>query len=127
VVAQAVLAKRFCDGPCGIKGAYIHGEGVLLAAGLDIDANPMDRSVLLHELVHYLQDVNGRFAKDGPCDRWKEREIEAYTLQDSYLSRYNMGLGGAMQAALQALPVGCTLASDSPDAGTANLFLDGQP
>jgi len=126
-VPQGALATRFCGGPCGIQGAYVPGEGVLLADRLDIDGNPLDRSVLLHELVHYLQDTNGRFAADGPCDRWREREIEAYTLQDSYLSRYNLGLGGALQAALQALPAGCTLAPDSPQSPPANLFRDGQP
>jgi hypothetical protein len=127
IVDRAVLEQHFCDAPCGIKGAYLHGQGVLLAASLDIDDSPMDRSVLLHELVHYLQDVNARFAADGPCDRWKEREIEAYTLQDDYLSRYNMGLGGAMEAALQVLPAGCSLASDSATEPSANLFRAGQP
>jgi hypothetical protein len=127
VVDRALLMKHFCGSPCTIKGAYLHGQGVLIAASLDIDGNPMDRSVLLHELVHYLQDINGRFRDDGPCDRWKEREIEAYTLQDSYLARYNMGIGGAMESALQFLPVGCTLAGDSPQVPSANLFQDGQP
>jgi len=40
----------------------------------------------LHELVHYLQDVGQELATASPCDRWYQREIEAYTLQNRFLS-----------------------------------------
>jgi len=124
IVPGNFLAERFCDGPCTIRGAYVSGEGVLLAASLDIDANPLDRSVLLHELVHFLQDTNRRFAEDGPCDRWRDREIEAYRVQDQYLSRYNLGLGGSVRWALQARPSGCSGTSDTPEPAPTPLYRD---
>jgi hypothetical protein len=92
VVPQAELANRACGQPCPVRGAYIAGEGIYLIDTLKID-DPADRSVLLHELVHYLQDVSGRYAQLSPCDSYAAREREAYAAQDDYLSRYGLGLG----------------------------------
>jgi len=103
---QAALAARACDGTCRPRGAYIPGEGVLLLNTLDIDGSPEDRSVLLHELVHYLQDRYGRFAKEPTCDRYADRELEAYYVQDEYLARYNTGLGHAADPA-NWMPLAC--------------------
>jgi hypothetical protein len=59
---------------------------VLLNAGLDLD-QPRGRSVLLHELVHFLQDRTGRFAELPACERHRLRESEAYAVQNRYLRR----------------------------------------
>jgi hypothetical protein len=40
---------------------------------------------LLHELVHYLQDVSNELASAEPCDRWYRREQEAYAIQKQFL------------------------------------------
>lgn len=93
MVPQVTLAARACNGTCEPRGAYIPGQGVLILNTLDIANNPRDRSVLLHELVHYLQDKFGRFAREPPCVRYVDRELEAYGLQDAYLDRFNMALG----------------------------------
>jgi hypothetical protein len=92
VLPGAELSARVCNGACPARGAYIAGGGVLLSDGLDMD-DPMDRSVLVHELVHYLQDLSGRFADEPACKRWRDREAEAYAVQDKYLERYNLGVG----------------------------------
>ena len=114
VLSQADLSARFCGGGCRARGAYLPDRGILLAEGLDLDANPRDRSILLHELVHYLQDTAGRFASESDCDAWRDREIEAYHVQDRYLDRYNMAIGN-VAAALEVAPAAChTGAPDGP-------------
>ena len=109
----ANLAAEFCFSACRARGAYLPDRGILLDNALDLDGNPADRAILLHELIHYLQDITGRFAAESACDRWRDREIEAYHVQDRYLGRYNMGAGN-VSAALEVGPPNCR--TGSPDA-----------
>lgn len=44
--------------------------------------NPFDRSILVHELVHYLQDVHGVMTADSECH---EIEPPAYAVQFKWL------------------------------------------
>ncbi len=48
------------------------------------DANT--RSVVVHELVHYLQDLSGRY-NDMDCELYSKREREAYSVQRQYLNK----------------------------------------
>lgn len=48
--------------------------------------DPVIRSVVVHELVHYLQDLSGEF-RDGECGDSVKREREAYSAQRTYLNR----------------------------------------
>ena len=52
---------------------------------LSPETDLVHRSILLHELVHYLQEINGAGASMDECDRWLYREREAYRLQNQYL------------------------------------------
>jgi hypothetical protein len=106
VIAQDALSTRVCGGPCAVKGAFIPGQGLFIINGLEIETDPQDRSVLLHELVHYLQDLNGRYAGETACDRFRYRELEAYRLQDEYLSRYGLGVND-LAARLEWQSPGC--------------------
>ena len=45
------------------------------------------RSLLVHELVHYLQHRSGRFA-DGSCESFVAREREAYAVQQRFFVAY---------------------------------------
>ena len=45
--------------------------------------NPWDKGVLLHELLHYVIDMNGAVGKKFACMR--ETELEVYPLQEKYL------------------------------------------
>jgi len=110
MLPQNELAALVCGGDCPVRGAYLHGRGILLSNKLDLDNDPMDRSVLLHEAVHYLQDINGRFADETACDRFREREIEAYDVQDRYLSRYGRGIGNVVSN-LEWVPYMCRAGS----------------
>ncbi len=106
VIAQAELSARVCGGACAVKGAFIPGQGVFITTELEVEPDPQDRSVLLHELVHYLQELNGRYANETACDRFRYRELEAYRLQDEYLSRYGLGVSN-QTASLGWQPAAC--------------------
>jgi hypothetical protein len=52
--------------------------------------NTFDRSILLHELVHHLQAVSGRFdLGSNGCTRRNAAEQEAYGIQNRYLMEMN--------------------------------------
>ena len=117
VVAEDELSSRVCRGACSAKGAFIPGQGLFIVNGLEIETDPQDRSVLLHELVHYLQDLNGRYADEAACDRFRDRELEAYRLQDEYLSRYGLGVSN-FTGRIEWQPIACL-----GEAGTIQTFV----
>ena len=48
--------------------------------------------MLLHELVHHVQRVSGKFqAIPSECDRWYAAEREAYEIQNTYLETMHDG------------------------------------
>lgn len=86
-VAHQQLEAMICNNsPCGVLASYWHGEGVYLDNHLKPETNLFARSVLLHELVHYLQDTNDAWSGLRDCDRWYHRELEAYALQKQFLT-----------------------------------------
>jgi hypothetical protein len=83
------LERRGCpthSPHCQVSALYEPARGIMIAADLLPETNLFHRSILLHELIHYLQDVGQELAAASPCDRWYQREIEAYTLQNRFLS-----------------------------------------
>jgi hypothetical protein len=88
-IERSELEQRGCptNAPhCQVSALYEPARGIMIAADLKPESNLFHRSILLHELVHYLQDVGQELATASPCDRWYQREIEAYTLQNRFLS-----------------------------------------
>ena len=83
---QHAIELKVCDEPCNVSAAYIPREGIYLAANLDPVRDPSDRSALLHELVHYLQQGHPKFAGLSPCERERSKEQEAYAIQNAYLA-----------------------------------------
>jgi hypothetical protein len=102
VVPRAALEREVCGGrSCGVKAYYHPERGVFVDEALDLRGNAFDRSVLLHELVHHLQKTTGKFdAVAGLCYRRNAQELEAYEIQNRYLSR--------QQASRRAVAVGWT-------------------
>lgn len=84
-VSQERLQELACTGKCAVLGTYRPGEGIYLDERLKPETSLFDRSVLLHELVHYVQEVNGELADMRPCERWYHREQEAYAIQKNFL------------------------------------------
>jgi len=85
-VPQHVLEEKVCDQPCNVSAAYVPREGIYLADNLNPVREPLDRAVLLHELVHYLQQGYPRFSHLTGCARERAKELEAYAIQNAYLA-----------------------------------------
>lgn len=85
---RAEIQQRLCAGrPCQIKAFYHPEWGVIVDQSLDFANDPFDRSILLHELVHHLQKTTGKFdAVVNFCNRRTAQELEAYEIQNRYLS-----------------------------------------
>jgi hypothetical protein len=102
VVSQDEINRIVCKKPCPVRAAYMPDQGVLLVDTLDPVNEPLDRSILVHELVHFLQEINNRYTELTPCKRWFQREHEAYAVQNQYLYRINANrhVGGMLEPSL---------------------------
>ncbi len=83
-----------CAKPCGIiKGWTPPGDTVYLSNDLSINQDMFDRSIVLHELVHYVQYRYKLTEQGSDCLTWKAREAQAYKIQYEWLRlnkvRYN--------------------------------------
>jgi hypothetical protein len=85
-VARAEIERTVCSGPCPVKAYHLPEAGIFIDDSLIPETDLVHRSILLHELVHFLQDVNGEGAGLDECGRWLQREREAYWLQNQYLA-----------------------------------------
>ncbi len=70
-----------------LNGAYDHPRNTILLVQPWDPADPRDRSVLLHELIHAVQLQNRTYA----C--LEEAEWEAYKLQEAYLADHGLDSG----------------------------------
>lgn len=89
---QAELQERACGAPCQVFGFFPPGDVILLDERLDPLGNEAARGILLHELVHYMQQENGAFPGETGCQRWRSRELEAFDVQIRWLSERNAPL-----------------------------------
>lgn len=96
---RAQLEALVCSGStCGVKGFYLKGQGVYLDADLELDKDVKARSILLHELVHHVQGVTGKFDSMPDCHGWYAKEYEAYAIQNKYLRWEGSGANFYMDA-----------------------------
>jgi hypothetical protein len=81
------FVEQACRGAedCRVAAWYDAGT-IYLREDLSDLEDPVVRSVVVHELVHYLQDLSGRFPVDD-CESDLKREQEAYSIQRTYLNR----------------------------------------
>lgn len=108
------MQQRVCGKPCPVKAFYHREWGVYLDETLDLRGSAFDRSVLLHELVHYVQNVTGRFEKiPVSCRRNHLAELEAYRIQNLYLASVN----SPARALYTPWMVPCTDEARQPDDG----------
>lgn len=86
--SPAALNKMICpsapDG-CGIKGVY--NDGQIYLDETDDLGTPYARSILVHEIVHWLQDHYNDYPTYGrkACELANQREVESYGVQNAYL------------------------------------------
>ena len=66
--------------------AWYNNEGIIFMDNrLEGNTDAFTRSVVVHELVHYLQDISGKHG-EMDCDLYAKREREAYSVQKQYLN-----------------------------------------
>ncbi len=83
------MEEYVCSLKCDIKAWYLPGQGIFLDESLHPETDLFDRSILLHEMVHYFQDRASEYGSMDPCNRWFHRELDAYQVQNRYLSAVN--------------------------------------
>ena len=87
-VPHAWLEEQACEGrKCKVLGWY-PGEGdiVYLDERMDLDGNLFHTSIALHEIVHWVQGVEGSLT--GNCESAILAEREAYAVQREFLVAY---------------------------------------
>lgn len=99
---QAHFVEKLCDGvdtkkdPCDARAYYNDEDDARIYLNtkhweINKEWTPYQTGVIVHEMVHYLQDLSGKYDgyadwnDDKLCAARKERQIEAYTTQDIYL------------------------------------------
>jgi hypothetical protein len=86
-VPHEKIEELACGGEkCAVLAAYDSGEGIYIDESLKPETDVFARSVLLHELVHYVQDISNEMVSAEPCQRWSRREQQAYAIQMRFLS-----------------------------------------
>jgi hypothetical protein len=91
-VSVPELMSTACEGrPCPAQGFYDREtDAILLSDEVEL-AFALGRSILLHELVHYVQDRSGRWQEDdNACRAGMMRELHAFHLQERYLLDQNI-------------------------------------
>lgn len=108
MVEHRLLVERACDGQeCKVMGWFPPGSRIYLDKRLNIAGSVYHSSILLHEMVHYLQQQSGRYGVPPSCESAIEMEREAYSVQREFLLRYGIyhPVGASMHSA------GCELAA----------------
>jgi hypothetical protein len=71
---------------CQVAAWYDNNGTIYLDDRITDLMDPIVRSVIVHELVHYLQDLSGKF-DERSCQDHLAREREAYAIQRIYINR----------------------------------------
>lgn len=127
-VERGELVARACRGPCGIRALFPPGRTIYVDAELvrELDADRIDtdgirnvgagrigadvvfaRSVVLHEIVHYLQQEGGAFTGLPACERWLARERQALFVQRRWLAEQKVSPRRVRSPLLGPRRIGC--------------------
>jgi hypothetical protein len=95
---HAFFVEQACNGrECKVLGWYAGGRNVYIDQTLDPENSLFASSIVVHEMVHYLQGVargadalgTGAAFSDAPsCEQSVQWEHEAYAVQREYILRY---------------------------------------
>jgi hypothetical protein len=115
MTSHSYLVAQACGGhECEVLGWYPPPGGtIFLDDRLDPTNSLYASSIVVHEMVHFLQQQSGRFEASADCTSNLAREREAYAVQREFLLR-----SGAFQ------PVGASMhvvRCERPQAGDTKL------
>lgn len=71
---------------CPVAAWYNNDGTIFLDNRIKGNVDAETRSLVVHELTHYLQDISGKYG-DMSCENHVYREREAYSIQRTYLKR----------------------------------------
>jgi len=104
MVPHSWLEEQACDGRnCKVLGWYPgSGDVVYLDERMDTEENLFHTSIALHEVVHWVQGVEGHLTRD--CQSSLLAERKAYSIQQDFLTAY-----GEYYPVASVVPmIGCT-------------------
>jgi hypothetical protein len=108
-VSHDILVQRACAGrECKVMGWFPPGERIYIDERLEPRDNLLAASIVVHELVHYLQYRSSGFDAFS-CSKAIDLEREAYAVQREFLLRY----GVYQPVGVNSHRVGCELAHES--------------
>lgn len=87
ILSTSELQKEYCNGSKCEVSAFQRGGTVFLDQQIRVD-NVIDRSIIVHEFVHYIQRL--RVGDTYTCEMWYQKEREAYKLQADYLKKFSV-------------------------------------
>ena len=91
MVSHAYLEQVACEGRrCKVMGWFPPGKTIYIDDRLDANVSLYASSVIVHEMVHYLQQTSGRYRSPYSCAEAIAMEREAYAVQQAYLIRYGV-------------------------------------
>ena len=91
MVPHSYLEQAACRGrPCKVIGWFPPGETIYLDERLDPEHDLFASSVVVHEMVHYLQHHSGKYRAHHSCEDVVSMEREAYQAQRDFLLRYGV-------------------------------------
>ena len=92
------FVQQACNGQeCKVLGWYAGGKNVYIDERLDPQNNLFASSIVVHEMVHYLQGVargdgapgsGAAFSETPTCEQSVHWEHEAYAVQRQYILQY---------------------------------------
>ena len=89
MASHSYLEQVACEGrKCKVMGWFPSGTTIYIDERLDVQDNLYASSIVVHEMVHYLQQASGKYVADYSCAQAIEMEREAYAVQQAYLIRY---------------------------------------
>lgn len=122
VVAKphSFFVEQACHGrECKVLGWYAGGKNVYVDETLDAENSLFASSIVVHEMVHYLQGVargddslrsGAAFQVAPSCEQSVQWEHEAYAVQREYILRY----GAYLPVGASMLHVHCEPAEGKP-------------
>jgi hypothetical protein len=94
LVSHAELVHAACaDHECKVLGWFPPGEKIYLDQRLEPLDSTYSSAIVVHEMVHYLQQSSGRFEharERGDCDEVLAMEHQAYQVQRDFFGRYGV-------------------------------------
>ena len=92
-LSDGEMTQMACARECnGVRGWTPPGNSIYLHEDLSIEKDRYDQSILLHELVHYVQYQYGLDVMPTECLTWKTREAKAYQLQIQWLHEQRVSM-----------------------------------